>query len=200
MTRTKKADQAKDAAKKDKPTAQEREAAEKDKDATQERETPEREEDPARERQETPQDTPEPEGGTNTTEDGDATEEPQEEPERDRDSGAPDGAQRSGSDGERKKEPADMELSPQGGSGMEQASSDDIPNPCVYCGPSVRGVARQYTTYQGGITDELRGFIKEHPEARRLIVSTAQFPNLRKRLDTPGPAEAKLYKQVKGQL
>lgn len=75
-----------------------------------------------------------------------------------------------------------------------------IQNPCVYCGPTVRGVARQYTTYQGGIPDALRNFIKEHPEARQLIVSTAQFPAMRKRLDTPGTAEAKLYKRVKEQL
>lgn len=75
-----------------------------------------------------------------------------------------------------------------------------IPNPCVYCGPTVRGVARQYTTYQGGIPDTLRDFIKEHPEARRLVVSTAEFPTMRKRLDTPGTAETKLYKQVKEQL
>lgn len=72
-----------------------------------------------------------------------------------------------------------------------------IQNPCVYCGPTVRGVARQYTTFQGGIPDELRDFIKEHPAARQLIVSTAQFPAMRRRLDTPGTAEAKLYKQVK---
>ena len=72
-----------------------------------------------------------------------------------------------------------------------------IQNPCVYCGPTMRGVARQYTTFQGGIPDALRDFIKEHPEARQLIVSTAQFPAMRRRLDTPGTAEAKLYKQVK---
>ena len=75
-----------------------------------------------------------------------------------------------------------------------------IQNPCVYCGPTVRGVARQYTTYQGGIPDTLRDFIKEHPDARQLIVSTAQFPAYRRRLDTPGTAEAKLYKRVKEQL
>lgn len=88
-------------------------------------------------------------------------------------------------------------------SGQNAAERDlfaGIPNPCVYCGPTVRGVARQYTTYQGGIPDTLRDFIREHPEARRLIVSTAQFPSLRKRLDTPGTAAAKLYKQIKGQL
>ena len=74
------------------------------------------------------------------------------------------------------------------------------PQPCVYCGPTVRGVARQYTTYQGGIPDTLRDFIKEHPDARQLIVSTAQFPAYRRRLDTPGTEEAKLYKRVKEQL
>ena len=75
-----------------------------------------------------------------------------------------------------------------------------IQNPCVYCGPTVRGVARQYTTFQGGIPDALRDFIREHPEARGLIVSTAWFPAMRKRLDTPGTAEAKLYKRVKEQI
>ena len=75
-----------------------------------------------------------------------------------------------------------------------------IPNPCVYCGPSVRGVARQYTTYQGGITDAMRDFIKEHPEARGLIVPTGKFPAMRKRLETPGTPEAAIYKLVKARL
>lgn len=76
----------------------------------------------------------------------------------------------------------------------------DIPNPCVYCGPSVRGVARQYTTYQGGIPAELKEFIKAHPAARRLIVSTAKFASVRKRLETPGTAEAAIYKKVRAEL
>lgn len=82
----------------------------------------------------------------------------------------------------------------------EQDISAGIPNPCVYCGPTVRGMTRQYTTFQGGIPDALRDFIREYPEARRLIVSTAEFPAMRKRLDTPGTAEAALYKQVRGWL
>ena len=76
----------------------------------------------------------------------------------------------------------------------------DIPNPCVYCGPSVRGVARQYTTYQGGIPNELKEFIKAHPAVRRLIVSTGQFASVRKRLETNGTAEAIIYKKVKSEL
>jgi hypothetical protein len=76
----------------------------------------------------------------------------------------------------------------------------DLPNPCVYCGPSVRGVARQYTTYQGGIPKELKAFLQAHPAAKRLIVPTSQFAGIRKKLETHGTAEAAIYKQVKAEL
>lgn len=82
----------------------------------------------------------------------------------------------------------------------ERDALANIPNPCVYCGPSVRGVARQYTTYQGGIPEPLKDFIKAHPAARRLIVPTAKFASVRKRLETPGTAEAAIYKKVKAEL
>lgn len=75
-----------------------------------------------------------------------------------------------------------------------------LPNPCVYCGPSVKGVARQYTTYHGGIPDALREFIKEHPQALGLIVSVEGFQAMRKRLETRGTLEEKLYKAVKAEL
>lgn len=82
----------------------------------------------------------------------------------------------------------------------ERGQDAALPNPCVYCGPSVRGVARQYTTYQGGLTDALREFIQAHPAARGLIVSTGEFPAMRKRLETPGTPEAELYQAVKAEL
>lgn len=75
-----------------------------------------------------------------------------------------------------------------------------LPDPCVYCGPSVKGIARQYTTYQGGIPDALRGFLKENPDALGLIVSTGEFPSMRRRLETSGTPEAKLYKAVKARI
>lgn len=75
-----------------------------------------------------------------------------------------------------------------------------LPNPCVYCGPSVRGVARQYTTYQGGIPEVLQTFLLEHPEALDLVVSTLQFPAMLKRLETPGTEEAAVYRKIKEEL
>ena len=76
----------------------------------------------------------------------------------------------------------------------------NLPNPCVYCGPSVRGVARQYTTYQGGIPAGLKEFVKAHPAARGLIVSTEKFASVRRRLETHGTAEAIIHKKVKDEL
>lgn len=76
----------------------------------------------------------------------------------------------------------------------------NLPNPCVYCGPSVKGVARQYTTYQGGIPDSMRKFIQEHPGVLGLIVSTGTFPDMRRRLEKHGTKEAELYKAVKAEL
>ncbi len=75
-----------------------------------------------------------------------------------------------------------------------------LPDPCVYCGPSVRGVAQQYTTYMGGIHEPLKEFIKDHPAVRALLVPTTKFAGVRRRLETPGTAEAVVYKEVKSQL
>ena len=40
----------------------------------------------------------------------------------------------------------------------------------VYCGPTVRGVAKQYTVFRGGIPEALEVFIAIHPEAGALVV------------------------------
>lgn len=82
----------------------------------------------------------------------------------------------------------------------DEAFFAKLPNPCVYCGPSVRGVARQFTVYTGGIPDVLKGFIKEHRAARGLIVSVERFAQMRVRLETPGTGEAILFRKVRAEL
>ena len=54
----------------------------------------------------------------------------------------------------------------------------------VYCGPTVRGVAKQYI----------------HPEAGELVVDVERFAETRKRLETAGTAEAILYGKIKSEL
>lgn len=76
-----------------------------------------------------------------------------------------------------------------------------LPDPCVYCGPSIKGVARQYAIYQGGeIPGPLAEIIRGYPDARKLLVSTEAFPDMRKQLDTPETPEAGLYKAFRRAL
>lgn len=71
---------------------------------------------------------------------------------------------------------------------------------CVYCGPSVRGVARQYTVYTVGIPKALTEFFKEHPEAEALLVPVDRFARTRKALETAGTAEAIIFNKVRSEL
>ena len=82
----------------------------------------------------------------------------------------------------------------------DEALFAKIPNPCVYCGPSVRGVARQFTVYTGGIPDALKEFIKEHRAAKGLLVSVERFAQVRTRLETPGTGEFILFHKVRAEI
>ncbi len=81
-----------------------------------------------------------------------------------------------------------------------KAFLEKLPSPCVYCGPSVRGVARQFTVYNGGIPDALKKFIMEHKAAKGLIVSVERFAQVRTRLETPGTGEFILFRKVRAEL
>ena len=72
--------------------------------------------------------------------------------------------------------------------------------PVVYCGPTVRGVAKQYTVYSGDIPEELVGFIQKHPEAAGLVVPVESFAQTRKKLEGGGTAEAILYRKIKTEM
>jgi hypothetical protein len=67
--------------------------------------------------------------------------------------------------------------------------------PVVYCGPSVRGVARQYT-----IPAALADFIQAHPAAKGLLVSVGRFAQVRSNLGRSGTAEAILFQKIKSEL
>lgn len=77
---------------------------------------------------------------------------------------------------------------------------DKLPDPCVYCGPSVRNVARQFTVYRGGLPEELKAFIREHRAARGLLTGVERFAQVRRRLETPGMGEFILFNKLRGEL
>lgn len=83
---------------------------------------------------------------------------------------------------------------------QDEAFFKKLPDPCVYCGPSVRGVVKQYTVYNGGIPDVLKEFIKEHRAAKGLLVSVEKFAQARQKLETPGTGEYILFHKVRGEI
>ena len=71
---------------------------------------------------------------------------------------------------------------------------------CVYCGPTVRGVVKQYTVFTGNIPEPLQAFIGKHPEAKALLVAVDRFAETRKKIETAGSAESILYHKIKSEL
>lgn len=70
----------------------------------------------------------------------------------------------------------------------------------VYCGPTVRGVARQFTVYTYGLTGPIKEFLEAHPEAKALLVPLDRFAETRLRLEKKGTWEALLYQALKASL
>ena len=86
---------------------------------------------------------------------------------------------------------------------QSKAATQAVPTkaaPCVYCGPSVRGVVKQYTVFAGGIPEPLQAFIDNHPEAKALLVAVDRFAETRKKIETAGSAESILYHKIKSEL
>lgn len=71
---------------------------------------------------------------------------------------------------------------------------------CVYCGPTVRGVARQYEVYSNGIPEALEEFFKAHPVAKALLVPVDSFARTRANLEKAGTSEAVIFNQIKKEL
>ena len=69
--------------------------------------------------------------------------------------------------------------------------------PVVYCGPTVRGVAK---VFSGGIPEALEDFSERHPEVKALLVPVEQFAETRRKMETAGTAEAILYHKIKSEL
>lgn len=77
-------------------------------------------------------------------------------------------------------------------------STEDIDNgePLVYCGPSIKNVARQYTVYDGGVPDMLEKFFTEYPIARALLVPMSEFPQLREKLGNKATPENVIFRKI----
>lgn len=66
----------------------------------------------------------------------------------------------------------------------------------VYCGPTIKGVCKQYTVYAGALPVALKEYVDARPEAKALLVGVERYPEVRKNLNKQGSAEAILYQKL----
>lgn len=82
----------------------------------------------------------------------------------------------------------------------EPAQGKEQVRQSVYCGPTVRGVTRQYTVYNNGLPEVMEEFFRQHPAARSLLVPVDAFAKTRANLEMAGTAESIIFNQIKKEL
>ena len=73
-------------------------------------------------------------------------------------------------------------------------------NAVAYCGPTIPGVARQYTVYTGGIPAPLAEAIKKNPAMEGLVIPLDQLPEAMKKLRGGYGHIYRLYRLVQAKL
>lgn len=68
--------------------------------------------------------------------------------------------------------------------------------PVVYCGPTIPGVAVQFTTYINGMPAALAEAVKEKPVLGGLVVPLDQLPEVRRQFRAGTGRYCTLYKAV----
>lgn len=70
----------------------------------------------------------------------------------------------------------------------------------AYCGPTIPGVARQYTVYTGGIPTPLAEAIEKNPAMEGLVIPLDQLPETMKKLRGGYGHIYRLYRLVQAKL
>ena len=70
--------------------------------------------------------------------------------------------------------------------------------PVVYCGPTIPGVAVQYTTYTNGTPAALAEAVKEKPVLGGLVVPLDQLPEVRRQFHAGDGRYYTLYRKAQG--
>ena len=68
--------------------------------------------------------------------------------------------------------------------------------PAVYCGPTIPGVAVQYTVYTNGTPTALAEAIKEKPVLGSLVVPLEQLPEVRRQFHAGAGRYYTLYRKA----
>ena len=63
----------------------------------------------------------------------------------------------------------------------------------VYCGPTIRNVAKQYAVFINGIPEELKNIMDGYPYLKNLMVSVDDFSTIRAAVETNGTPENVIF-------
>lgn len=75
--------------------------------------------------------------------------------------------------------------------------------PCpvvIYCGPTIAGVAKQYTVYKGELPTALKDAIVKAPVIGKLIFPLERLPEVRQQLNSKSGHIYRLYKVVQAEF
>lgn len=77
---------------------------------------------------------------------------------------------------------------------MAKTKNEQATGSVVYCGPTIPGVAVQYTTYTNGMPAALAEAIKKKPVLGGLVVHLEQLPEVRRQFHDGAGRYYTLYK------
>lgn len=78
----------------------------------------------------------------------------------------------------------------------DQKKTTPATGPVVYCGPTIPGVAVQYTTYTNGTPTALAEAIKEKPVLGGLVVPLDKLPEVRRQFHAGTGRYYTLYRKA----
>lgn len=79
---------------------------------------------------------------------------------------------------------------------VESTRAVQVPEAVAYCGPTIKGVAPQYTVFVGGIPEKLTEIAEEHPVVKALIVPREKLAEMREKVEQGGTRENLLYQNA----
>lgn len=68
--------------------------------------------------------------------------------------------------------------------------------PVAYCGPTIKGIAPQYTVFVDGLPDKLKEKVEQVPFLKALIVPLDKLAEMRVKIEQDGTRENILYKKA----
>lgn len=82
----------------------------------------------------------------------------------------------------------------------KKAKPTEPAGPLAYCGPTIKGIVKQYAVFTDGIPKELAAKAQAIPAIRALIVPLGALAQTRLALESKGSTESIIFSTIKKSL